>query len=65
MLRLQVGVQTSQVQMLPTNVRFLSWDTFNEDISSADDDSAITVFGLLDQLNITRDASDYLWYTTR
>ncbi|GMY05720.1 beta-galactosidase 3-like [Fagus crenata] len=60
----KVGVQTSQVQMLPTNVRFLSWDTFNEDISSADDDSAITVFGLLDQLNITRDASDYLWYTT-
>uniref|UniRef100_A0A2N9IXM3 Beta-galactosidase n=1 Tax=Fagus sylvatica TaxID=28930 RepID=A0A2N9IXM3_FAGSY len=56
----KVGVQTSQVQMLPTNVRFLSWDTFNEDISSADDDSAITVFGLLDQLNITRDASDYL-----
>ena len=65
MLGLQVRVQTSQVKMLPTNVRFLSWDTFNEDISSANDDSTITVFGLLDQLNLTRDASDYLWYTTR
>ncbi|KAK4562615.1 hypothetical protein RGQ29_005210 [Quercus rubra] len=61
----KVRVQTSQVKMLPTNVRFLSWDTFNEDISSANDDSTITVFGLLDQLNLTRDASDYLWYTTR
>nr|XP_023897835.1 beta-galactosidase 3-like [Quercus suber] len=60
----KVRVQTSQVKMLPTNVRFLSWDTFNEDISSANDDSTITVFGLLDQLNLTRDASDYLWYTT-
>ncbi|KAF3970309.1 hypothetical protein CMV_005977 [Castanea mollissima] len=60
----KVRVQTSQVKMLPTNVRFFSWDTFNEDISSANDDSTITVFGLLDQLNLTRDASDYLWYTT-
>jgi hypothetical protein len=25
----------------------------------------ITVAGLLEQLNITRDTSDYLWYTTR
>ncbi|KAB1207325.1 Beta-galactosidase 3 [Morella rubra] len=59
----KVGVQRSKPQMLPTNVEFLSWDTFNEAISSADDDS-ISVFGLLEQLNITRDTSDYLWYTT-
>ena len=62
---LQVGVQTSQMQMLPTNSELLSWETFNEDISSADDDSTITVVGLLEQLNVTRDTSDYLWYSTR
>ncbi|XP_041010238.1 beta-galactosidase 3-like [Juglans microcarpa x Juglans regia] len=60
----KVRVQTSQMQMLPTNVELLSWDTFHEDISSADDGSTISVFGLLEQLNVTRDTSDYLWYTT-
>lgn len=53
------------MQMLPTNSELLSWETFNEDISSADDDSTITVVGLLEQLNVTRDTSDYLWYSTR
>lgn len=53
------------MQMLATNVDFSPWDTFNEDISLADDDSTISVIGLLEQLNVTRDASDYLWYTTR
>ncbi|KAG6383355.1 hypothetical protein SASPL_156895 [Salvia splendens] len=51
-------------QMLPTNVPMLSWESFNEDIFSSDGDARITVFGLLEQLNVTRDASDYLWYTT-
>ncbi|GMP37812.1 hypothetical protein CsSME_00009331 [Camellia sinensis var. sinensis] len=60
----KVGVQTSQMQMLPTNAELLSWETFSEDISSADEDSKITVVGLLEQLNVTRDTSDYLWYMT-
>lgn len=51
--------------MLPTNVQMFSWETFSEDISATDVDSKITVAGLLEQLNVTRDASDYLWYTTR
>ncbi|KAJ6395808.1 hypothetical protein OIU77_020962 [Salix suchowensis] len=60
----KVGVQTSQVHMLPTASELFSWETFNEDILSVDDDKMITVAGLLEQLNITRDTSDYLWYTT-
>ncbi|CAL5433535.1 unnamed protein product [Camellia sinensis] len=39
-------------------------ETFSEDISSADEDSKITVVGLLEQLNVTRDTSDYPWYMT-
>lgn len=62
---LQVGVQTSQTQLLHTNSELHSWEIFNEDISSVAGDTTITVIGLLDQLNITRDSSDYLWYTTR
>jgi beta-galactosidase len=53
------------MKMLPTNVEFHSWDTFNEDLLSADDASTISVSGLLEHLNVTRDTSDYLWYTTR
>lgn len=61
----QVGVEASEAQMSPTNVKLHSWGTFNEDVLSSDTDSEITVIGLLEQLNITRDTSDYLWYTTR
>nr|KYP66909.1 Beta-galactosidase 3 [Cajanus cajan] len=62
---LPVGVQTSQMQMLPTNTRMFSWESFDEDISSLDDGSAtITTSGLLEQINVTRDSSDYLWYIT-
>ncbi|GJV54878.1 beta-galactosidase 3-like protein [Tanacetum coccineum] len=50
--------------MLPTNVNRLAWQTFSEDISTVDSDSKMTVSGLLDQMSVTRDASDYLWYTT-
>ncbi|KAG5145004.1 hypothetical protein JHK84_030547 [Glycine max] len=62
----KVGVQTSQMQMLPTNTHMFSWESFDEDISSLDDGSAITITtsGLLEQINVTRDTSDYLWYIT-
>ncbi|XVE67018.1 hypothetical protein DITRI_Ditri08aG0126500 [Diplodiscus trichospermus] len=60
----KVGIKASQVQMLPTNVMLQSWETFNEDVYSVEDESPMTVNGLLEQLNITRDTSDYLWYTT-
>lgn len=61
----QVGVKTSTAQMLPTNVQLRTWETFSEDVSTIDADSKFTVVGLLEQLNVTRDMSDYLWYTTR
>lgn len=51
--------------MLPSNVDINSWETYNEDISSMEDSSAFTTSGLLEQINVTRDASDYLWYITR
>ncbi|XP_011100972.1 beta-galactosidase 3-like [Sesamum indicum] len=60
----QVGVQTSQMEMLPTNSEIFSWETYNEDLSSLDDSSTFSTVGLLEQINVTRDASDYLWYTT-
>lgn len=53
------------MQMLPTNTQMFSWESFEEDVSSLDDGSTITAPGLLEQINVTRDTSDYLWYTTR
>ncbi|XP_061345601.1 beta-galactosidase 3-like [Gastrolobium bilobum] len=58
----KVGVQTSQMQMLPTDTQMFSWDSFDEDVSSLDDSFSITASGLLEQINVTRDTSDYLWY---
>jgi hypothetical protein len=52
------------MEMLPTNGIF-SWESYDEDISSLDDSSTFTTAGLLEQINVTRDASDYLWYMTR
>lgn len=60
----KVGVQTSQMEMLASNAEILSWETFDEDISSLDDSSTVTALGLLEQINVTRDTSDYLWYIT-
>ncbi|KAK7346392.1 hypothetical protein VNO80_20910 [Phaseolus coccineus] len=60
----KVGVQTSQMQMLPTNTQMFSWESFDEDIYSVEDSSAITAPGLLEQINVTKDESDYLWYIT-
>ncbi|WJX88537.1 Beta-galactosidase 3 [Trifolium repens] len=60
----KVGVQTSQMQMLPTNTHMFSWESFDEDISSLDDSFSLSAPGLLEQINVTRDASDYLWYIT-
>ncbi|KAI8533047.1 hypothetical protein RHMOL_Rhmol11G0265500 [Rhododendron molle] len=60
----KVGVKTSKTRMLPTHAKLFSWEAFSEDMPSAND-TDITAVGLLEQLNVTRDISDYLWYTTR
>uniref|UniRef100_A0A6P3ZWY6 Beta-galactosidase n=1 Tax=Ziziphus jujuba TaxID=326968 RepID=A0A6P3ZWY6_ZIZJJ len=59
-----VGVQTSHVHMLPTGTSLLSWETYDEGISSLDERARMTAVGLLEQINVTRDTSDYLWYMT-
>ncbi|CAL5433377.1 unnamed protein product [Camellia sinensis] len=52
MQMLQIGVQTSQMQMLPINAELLSWETFSEEISSADEDSKITVVGIILEIEL-------------
>lgn len=40
-----------------------SWASYNED-TNAIDEEAFTTDGLLEQVNVTRDTTDYLWYMT-
>ncbi|XP_034674934.1 beta-galactosidase 5-like [Vitis riparia] len=60
----RVGVQTSHIRMFPTNSKLHSWETYGEDISSLGSSGTMTAGGLLEQINITRDSTDYLWYMT-
>ncbi|XP_047314853.1 beta-galactosidase 3-like [Impatiens glandulifera] len=60
----KVGVQTSTMEMQPSSSELYSWETFKEDLSAMDDSSTFSSFGLLEQINVTRDTSDYLWYKT-
>ncbi|KAH9326722.1 hypothetical protein KI387_006900 [Taxus chinensis] len=57
----KVSVQTTKMKMTP--VKGFAWESFQENIASFED-SSITAVGLLEQINTTRDNSDYLWYTT-
>jgi hypothetical protein len=59
-------VQVKEPTLLPKMhpvVRF-AWQSYNEDTNSLDD-SAFTKDGLVEQLSMTWDKSDYLWYTTQ
>ncbi|KAF7141367.1 hypothetical protein RHSIM_Rhsim06G0028100 [Rhododendron simsii] len=60
----KVRSKTSKIQMVPANSPIHSWETYGEDISSLEESSTLTATGLFEQINITRDTSDYLWYMT-
>ncbi|PRQ46838.1 Beta-galactosidase [Rosa chinensis] len=55
--------QSPPVDMTPVNTT-LSWQSYIEDAASSTDDNTVTLDGLYEQINITRDATDYLWYMT-
>lgn len=61
----QVVAKTSQVQMVPSGSILYSVGRYDEDIATYGDRGTITALGLLEQINVTRDTSDYLWYITR
>ena len=65
---MSISITGESTNVSNTNVvkgALYSWETFNEDISAVDEDTKIIVVGLLEHLNVTRDSTDYLWYTTR
>ncbi|KAL8200416.1 hypothetical protein R6Q57_011755 [Mikania cordata] len=60
-----IGVQLTQLEMSPNDSNMFSWEIFTEDLTVSDESSTFTATGLLEQINVTRDTTDYLWYTTR
>jgi len=44
-------------------VESFKWQSYTEEVN-ATDKTAFTSNMLMEQLNVTRDKTDYLWYTT-
>ncbi|KAL0338957.1 UNVERIFIED_CONTAM: Beta-galactosidase [Sesamum angustifolium] len=57
----RISSMSSQAKMVPISGD-LSWQSYNEETPSADDSDTLAMDGLWEQINITRDSSDYLWY---
>ncbi|KAI8553532.1 hypothetical protein RHMOL_Rhmol05G0023700 [Rhododendron molle] len=60
----RVSSQISQMKMTPVSSGAFSWQSYSDEAVSADDSDTYAANGLLEQINVTRDASDYLWYLT-
>ena len=60
----RVSSKSSQMKMTPVSGGAFSWQSYIEETVSADDSDTIAKNGLWEQISITRDGSDYLWYLT-
>jgi hypothetical protein len=49
--------------MTSTNIKF-DWQSYNEEPAYSSEDDSIIANALWEQINVTRDSSDYLWYLT-
>ncbi|WCJ42674.1 Beta-galactosidase [Euphorbia peplus] len=59
----RLGAQSTQMKMTPVGTA-LSWESYIEEAATGYTDDTTTLDGLWEQINITRDATDYLWYMT-
>uniref|UniRef100_A0A7N0TW98 Beta-galactosidase n=1 Tax=Kalanchoe fedtschenkoi TaxID=63787 RepID=A0A7N0TW98_KALFE len=59
----QVSAPTTHPKMTPITGA-LAWESYKEETASAYGDDTVTMNGLLEQVNFTRDSTDYLWYLT-
>lgn len=61
---IQVGtVPSFHRKMTPVSSAF-DWQSYNEAPASSGIDDSTTANALLEQIKVTRDSSDYLWYMT-
>lgn len=62
-IKVQVSTSSIHMKMVPTNTKF-SWGSYNEEVPSANDNGTFAQDGLVEQISITRDKTDYFWYLT-
>ncbi|KAF7147624.1 hypothetical protein RHSIM_Rhsim03G0232500 [Rhododendron simsii] len=60
----RINSQSSKMIMEPLSTGAFDWQSYSEETVSADDSDKLTTDGLWEEINVTRDASDYLWYLT-
>lgn len=60
---MQVSAPKTQLVFTPV-IKSFAWESSNEEPSSSGQNDPITTTALWEQLNVTRDSSDYLWYMT-
>ncbi|PKI61868.1 hypothetical protein CRG98_017766 [Punica granatum] len=59
----RLGAQSTVMNMTPV-IKSFSWQSYEEETVSAYGNDTFAMKGLYEQLNLTRDSTDYLWYTT-
>ncbi|XP_076951080.1 beta-galactosidase-like [Bidens hawaiensis] len=57
-----VKVKAPSTQKKMTTIATCDWQSHDEEAPSSDGGDTFAMSGLYEQLNVTRDASDYLWY---
>lgn len=60
---LQITSPAIHMKMTPV-LKALTWQTFKDETPYFDGRNTLSSQGLWEQLNVTRDWSDYLWYMT-
>lgn len=60
---MQVGAKSSVRSFTPVNSA-LDWQSYTEEPASSSSDDSNTAYALREQVSVTRDSSDYLWYLT-
>lgn len=59
----KVGAKSSVRSFTPVNSA-LDWQSYTEEPASSSSDDSNTAYALREQVSVTRDSSDYLWYLT-
>jgi len=60
---MQVNGHSFHKRMTPVETTF-DWQSYSEEPAYSSDDDSIIANALWEQINVTRDSSDYLWYLT-
>nr|GFA19698.1 galactose-binding domain-like protein [Tanacetum cinerariifolium] len=58
----EIHVKSPTIQRKMTTAGTFKWQSYNEEAPSSDGSDTLAMAGLYEQLNVTRDESDYLWY---